>query len=701
MATTTDPRGSAGSGAPSAPPAPHASTTLRDDLASAVGPWVAIILAVLAFFPIANWIPGGHEAPWYRLVASTWVSGGAIAIGVGVVLAILARRIDALWHEGALDGVVARWARRPVAGALAIAAVALACYLWAALHVLSGKPLLIDEIVEVMQARIFTGGALSLPTFAHPEFFSSMHVVDTQGRVYSQFPAGGPAMLALGVLVHAPWLVGPVCGAIAVLAFAAWVRAVEPRPGVSLAATLVFALAPFTVFMSGSHMNHVTALMWVTIAMAATARVVTADAPRPGLALVSGLAFGAAGTIRPVDALAFALPAGVWYLWRALRDPRRWRDALPAAAGVAIPLAALLWVNARTTGAPLLFGYEVLWGKSHALGFHAAPWGMSHTPARGLELVNLYFLRLQTYFLETPLPSLLPVIGALALTRRLDRFDRYLLTSAALLVGLYFAYWHDGFYLGPRFVYLLLPALALFTARFFPLVRERLGNGAGYRATVYTALCALLIALVADVPIRARQYGSGLVTMRWDADSAAEASGVRGALVLVRESWGSQLVARLWALGVPRPETELLYRNVDACALEHALERLERDGTSGAAAVAALSPMLRDSARVIGSPFSPDTTEQYLAGTVYDARCQARIADDNHGFTLYPPLLLAHGGGNVYARDLHGRDTLLVRAYPGRPLYLLRPASAAVGEPPRFYPLSPDSLERAWRDTLR
>ncbi|HEX6536775.1 MAG TPA: hypothetical protein VF041_19465, partial [Gemmatimonadaceae bacterium] len=503
------------------------------------------------------------------------------------------------------------------------------------------------------------------------------------------------------VLVGAPWLVGPVCAAVGVLAFAAYTRRAEARPGVALLATVLFAFAPFAAFMSGSHMNHVTTLMWVAIAIAALARVVTVESPRPAVALLAGLGFGMAGTIRPVDALAFALPAGVWLLARALRDRRRWADALPAALGVALPLLALMWVNSRTTGAPLRFGYEVLWGKQHALGFHTAPWGVAHTPARGLELVNLYFLRLQTYLFETPVPSLLPAIGALALARRLDRFDRYLLTSSALLVGLYFAYWHDGFYLGPRFVYLLLVPLALWTARFFPLVRERVGTGAVYRASVYAALCAVVIAVTADIPIRASQYRSGLLTMRWDADSAAAASGVRNALVLVRESWGAQLVARLWALGVPRPETELLYRGVDACALDHAVERLERGTARGAVAVAALTPLLRDSALVVGSPASPDTTERYLPGAYYDGRCRARIADDRAGFTLYPPLLLAHGGGNVYARDLHGRDTLLVRAFPDRPLYLLRPASPRIGEPPRFYPLSRDSLERAWRDGAR
>ncbi|HEX6536147.1 MAG TPA: hypothetical protein VF041_16230, partial [Gemmatimonadaceae bacterium] len=205
----------------------------------------ALAVALLAFLPIANWIPGGHEAPWYRAVSSLWLSGGAIAIGAGVVLMILARRIDALWREGALDGVVATWARRPVLFASAIAVVALALYVWVALHVLGGKPLFVDEIVQMVQAQMYAGGVLARPVYVHPEFFSSIHVVDSHGLWYSQFPAGGPAMLALGVLVGAPWLVGPVCAAVGVLAFAAYTRRAEARPGVALLATVLFAFAPF------------------------------------------------------------------------------------------------------------------------------------------------------------------------------------------------------------------------------------------------------------------------------------------------------------------------------------------------------------------------------------------------------------------------------------------------------------------------
>jgi hypothetical protein len=662
---------------------------------------IAGVLALLSLFPIANWLPGGHAAAWYQAALDGWLSGTAIVVGVGIVLAILSRRFGFLWHDDAWAGVTSLWSGHSRVATALLVAVALTLYIWIALGMFDGRPLLIDEVVQTFQAQIFAGGQLSLPAFAHPEFFSSMHLVDMQGRVYSQFPAGGPAMITLGVLVGAPWIVNPLFGAIAVAAFASYARTTETRTGTALLATLIFAFAPFAAIMSGSYMNHVTSLAWIMVAIAALARVVVAEGPRPAVAFLCGLGFGMAATIRPVDAFAFALPAGVWYLARAVRDRRCWYDALAAGAGVAIPALALMWANLRTTGGPLLFGYEVLWGESHRLGFHSAPWGMSHTPARGLELINLYFLELQTYFLQTPAPSLLPAIGAFALTKRLDRFDRYMLTSAALIVGLYFAYWHNGFYLGPRFMYPLVPVLAIWTGRFFPLFRERVNTGLAYRSVVYGAVCAVAIAVAVSLPTIAQRYGNGLVTMRWDADSSAAASGIENALILVRESWGAQLVSRLWALGVPRSETELIYRRTYACVLETALERLESSHIRGGAAVSALLPLLSDSTRLIGSPLSPDSTEQLLPGSAYTERCIARINDDRAGSTLFTPLLLAHGGGNVYARDLHGRDTLLLKAYPDRDLYLVKPATARIGDAPRFYPLSRDSLERAWRDPNR
>jgi hypothetical protein len=356
-------------------------------------------------------------------------------------------------------------------------------------------------------------------------------------------------------------------------------------------------------------------------------------------------------------------------------------------------------VNAHTTGKPLLFGYQVLWGQSHDLGFHRAPWGMAHTPARGLELINLYFLRLQTYLFESSIPSLIPFLGALFLTRKVDRFDRYLLATAALVLGLYFAYWHDGFIFGPRFVFPLLPMLALWTARFPRLIRERFGPGFSYRVTWYGFAVAAALAAFVSIPARAREYARSFVPMRLDYIAPARLGRVDSALLFVRESWGTQLMARMWALGVPRSETELLYGRIDACALEQRIGVLEHSAVRDTAAFRALAPLLADSARTVKSPFSLDVTERYLPGSTYAAVCVQRLADDRLGFTLLAPLLYANWGTNLYARDMHERNIALMRRYPDRPMYLLRPPTNDVGARLQLFPLSRDSVRAAWGGT--
>jgi len=657
----------------------------------------AAVMLVFGFLPIANWIRGGHQADWYPATSSEWLSGSLISIGMAVVAFILTRRLG-FWPASPFQRLTSAAHRHPLRTTVVVCSVSFVLYAIVARVVFSARPLLIDEIVQLMQARIFASGRLSLPAPAFPEFFSALHVVDHDGRSFSQFPPGGPFMLVPGVLLGVPWLMGPVFGAFSAGMFWSIVRVVERRPNVAVGAACLFALAPFTVFMAGSHMNHVPTLFWLLVGMWSLFHVSRSDRPVPWMALLCGLSFGTAATIRPTDAMAFALPAAVWLLWRARGVRAGWRDVLASGAGVALPLVLLLAYNAYTTGDPLLFGYELLWGKSHALGFHRAPWGAAHTPARGLELVNLYFMRLQTYLFETPLPSLVPALVALLLTPAVRGFDRYLLWSSALLVVAYFAYWHDGFFLGPRFFYPLLPALVLWTARLPGLVRERFpGVQSGDRFVILTYLASLIVGLALSVPVRARQYAGGLTSMRHDYLAPARASGVEHALILVRESWGAQLIARLWALGVPRSETETLYRGTDTCILESAVSRLEQSGVRDSAAVRILAPLLADSGRVVKSEVSPDKTERVLPGQRYEPVCAQRIQEDRTGYTFLAPILAAARGTNIYARDLHGRDTLLIAMLRGRPIYVLRPASSAIGAPLGLFPLSLDSARAEWR----
>ena len=155
------------------------------------------VLAALAFLPIANWIPGGHDTDWYDTARQLWILGSLIVAGLAVILTMTAQRYGALAEP--LERRLAALPRPSgrVAAALLVLA-AFAVYALVATEVFSRRPLLIDEVIQLFQARVFEQGRLWLVSTGHPELLGSMHVVDQGGRVYGQFPAGGPAVLALG-----------------------------------------------------------------------------------------------------------------------------------------------------------------------------------------------------------------------------------------------------------------------------------------------------------------------------------------------------------------------------------------------------------------------------------------------------------------------------------------------------------------------
>jgi hypothetical protein len=312
-------------------------------------------MLVAGFLPIANWIPGGHQAEWYGTSLSEWISGTSIGVGVAAILVVVLRRLD-IWPSAPLRGIAtAAFARSAVTTAL-LGALAIALYSVVALQVLSGRPLLIDEIVQVMQARIFAEGRISSPVFQYPEFFSALHVVDLGDRVFSQFPPGGPLMLLPGVLIGAPWVVGPAAGAIAVAAFWRLVRHTETSPGRALGAALLFAVSPFMTFMAGSHMNHVPTLAWLVLALWSLKRLTSGAHRQSVLALGCGFCLGMMTAIRPVDGAAFAFPAGLWLLFRTVRREMGWGPLLLAGLGISLPILGVLAYNSATTGSPTLFG---------------------------------------------------------------------------------------------------------------------------------------------------------------------------------------------------------------------------------------------------------------------------------------------------------------------------------------------------------
>ncbi len=650
----------------------------------------AAVVAVLAFVPWPEWLPTGQpdENAHYYQVVLTWVWWAVLAVPIAL---LLARR----WGV-AIDGVFERGLQRvaelPVIGyatTLAVIFGVAAALLSNALF--SHNPHITDTIAQLFQAKIFAGGSLTAPAPEQIEFFGASHLVAHEGRWFSQYPPGHPGMLVLGVIAGVPWLVNPLVAAATLVLLYGVARRLLGEMDAKLAAALL-VLSPFALFMSASYMNHVTHGFFLVLALYAAVRA--AEEERGiGWPLLLGCALGLAATIRPLESAVWAGVLGVWLLLR-----RGWKPALGAGVACLTALSPLLVYNALTTGHPLRFGYMVLWGPGHGLGFHTDPWGEPFTPVRALGATALDFQRLNVSLFEWPFPSLIFVLIALALAFK-GRSNGAATWLAALLLAApiaYFFYWHRDGYLGPRFLYSSLGPLILLSAAGVVALDIRLGR---WRSALRLLLIAGVLVVVGwKVPERVGSIAGQLQSRKLHPENEARRAGIDQALVFVKVGWGSRLMARLWAWGISASEAEQSYRVVDGCRLQSALDEADSLAAAGGdslAIQASLAKKLQEF-RILELPVArdllADRTVRVDTTRVLAEACREQILRDAAGFTVYGTLVWRNDPwlreGIIFARDFGPeRNQRLMQRYPGWEYYIYAPLSGELGEQPVLRPL--------------
>jgi hypothetical protein len=446
--------------------------------------------------------------------------------------------------------------------------------------------------------------------------------------------------------------------------------------------------------MGASEQNHVPALAFATLAIAALPAWTQAASRRAACvqAAIIGGAIAAMATIRPLDALAVAVACGLFQLVVVVRAPRRWPELLLQVLVGAVPFALLLWANARTTGAPLRFGYEVMWGANHGLGFHPSPFGAPHTPRRGLMLASLYLMKLDLYLFEWPIPALVAPIIALLVLRRPTRWDAFLCGIVLSILAAYALYWHNGHFLGPRFLYTAVPAFVILAVRAPGAVAERAGSVG--RTMAYLALPIAVVGALAGaagpigVPARLADYRGSQWELKIDIARQLRDAHLTNALVFVHEGWGARLMSRMWAAGVTRPDAERLLAVSDACELELALEREERDparDTVGLAArLASATPPAVRSLLHPRAELSVDATLRFANEPVLPPNCAAQAMADSAGMSLFPHFLGLNrvgrdgrvGGDVVFVRDQGARNDVLRQQFGDRTWYRYVPRTS-------------------------
>jgi len=547
------------------------------------------------------------------------------------------------------------------------------------------RPVAADEFAQLWHARMLAAGHLSLPTDPNPEFFAIDNVVDI-GRWYSQYPIGGPAVLALGVLIGAPWFINPILAAgttVALYHFAR--RAFGETEGRAVAA--LFSVTPMALMMGGSQMNHLPVLFLIAVVLAALVEWERTEHDRTAMAFtaVMGLALGAMVTIRPLDAAVASLVIGAYQAWVVTRHRTRWRHIAVQAIAGAVAIVPLLIANRGTTGSALRFGYNALWGAAHQIGFHVDPTGVAHTPGRALEYAAAYVSDLNTFVAMWPVPVLVVASATLLALRRLTRWDILLLALFWAQVVAYALYWHRGRFLGPRFLFTALPTIVVLMAR-APFAAGNRPDATGRRFMLVAVLGCIVTAwtfpaLQFGVWGTSRDIRNSRRAVRADLAGAVRAAGVHQAVVFVREPFSYRLLHRLWGVGVSRGEAANLLARSDACSLLSALQAAEADSVTTRA-------MKAESIGRAALPYAPGRASVRVAdpqvhissvASITDA-CRTEVEDDvKYGVALYGPALLLNtidadgriGDDVIYVSDLGERNALLRSRFADRTWYRL------------------------------
>ena len=451
-----------------------------------------------------------------------------IAHQAALLLMLAAWLLHTLWRRLAPDAgrsIPAPPGRHSLGTRLLLATCALVAFGLAvhiAVDVLQRIPHVQDSVTYLFQARTLARGRLSAPAPPLPQAFEQQFLLVRDGRWFGKYPPGFPALLAIGVLAGAPWLVNPLLATLAVPLLYVLARRLYPetRSVAVLAAALPLA-SPFFLFMSGSQMAHPAELFWMLLFMVLWLRALQKPNSR-AIALAAGVALGFLFLTRQLSAVAAGIPfLAVTLLWVCRRRGGRHggglRQALLAGVGALPFLVLLLLSQWAVTGDPFQDPRLLYWDFDH-LGFGQdigegqnafqltmTPAGLAqvwyydptqpprgHSPARGLFNTGRNWQALERD-LYGWLPALtFSFIWLVFLLRPPGGREWALLLLFLTLLFAYVFYWADGISFGPRYFYVALPALFVLTARGAQRLWRRLGGRSG--RLVVAGLLLLLVA---------------------------------------------------------------------------------------------------------------------------------------------------------------------------------------------------------------
>jgi hypothetical protein len=622
-----------------------------------------------------------------RQVAEVSWSGALWGTLMVVLLAVvLARWLPALDIVGIGEAAARRLERIDGRRFVALCAgLAFVLSLMASLAVLRGLPSSVDEMVQLLHARILLGGRTALPLPDPAAAWIVQNSVVTPSGWASIYPPFHTLVLALGLAVGVPWLVGPVMtGTGAGLVAASFDRLLPGRRPLARVAALLCAVSPFLLFLGGTELSHTTAAALAALTLWTALR---ARDGVPAWALLTGLAVGAFVSTRPWTGMVVsaALVGTVWVPEARRRaGGARWlatRAVATLAGGAPFAVLLLGWDRALF-GGPFVLGYSAAFGPAHGLGFHRDPWGNVYGLREAVAYTGADLSLLGAVLLESPLPALAVVGAGLTMARALDAGERVLVAWATAGVAANFVYWHHGIHMGPRFLFETGAAwVGLWVVGLFHLARGP-GGPFVHRAVGWAAaLCVVAAPFLAVERGLAYRVPTEIASVARLPDPP-----VRPALVFVHGSWSSRSAARLVAAGMRRDSVETALRRNAACAVD-AYARWRSAGAPPPAPSLDLESRPGPGPGLAFVELSPGNQVAVRPGAPADSVCTREARSDRLGTLELEPLLWQApplpGRKLVVARDLGPEtDARALRSFPGYHPYVA--VDGGPGRPPRL-----------------
>ncbi|MGZ3598412.1 MAG: hypothetical protein ACXVDF_00635 [Ktedonobacterales bacterium] len=414
-------------------------------------------VGVSSYRPFDQW-----STSWRRLIAQSKRAYHRIAS-----LSISLRKGRVLAHASKLD---------MAAGMTILASFAFTLYI--ALAQYRGYPHILDASAYYFQAKVFASGRLSAPAPRVLSAFQGPFMIASQGRWFAQYAPATSLLLALGMLLHVPWLIEPLLGAAALWGIYR-IGCLLFSPFEGWLAVALAAVSPFYTFLVPSYLSHTPALFFAVYFLLTLLRF--GREQRPHDLLLAAVSLDGLLLTRELSAaiLAIVTIPYVAFIYRKTllhNLVERLPAVLAASAIFCAGVFVYLGYNWLQTGDVLttprtLFSPSDRYGFGDGIGFYGR-----HTLAAGLVNLDQLLTVLQIDLFGWPFYLTLAFIPCafLRLLHRRNhsgsppsgvRWDTFCLLLLCAMVVAQVGYFYHGIFLGPRYLYETLPFLLLLTAR--------------------------------------------------------------------------------------------------------------------------------------------------------------------------------------------------------------------------------------------